>query len=228
MPDSKWLWLLNSDPTVARYTLDIFEHSPYFAEELIRSPELMEELSRLPTGKENPYAEAVHQAEDISGLRRFFRREMFRIQAASMCLRVPVFDTLEITSDLADAAIAASYRMAVEQVVSAQPPAASYQPRQQLMVMALGRLGMREFDLASDADLVVRPSRRGSRRAHILDARGRAHHRPHYRLHRSRLDVRRRHTPAAQWKRGRAAAVRAVLQRIFRQATPRPGKASPT
>ena len=154
MPESKWLWLLNSDPTIARYTLDIFEHSPYFSEELIRSPELMEELSRLPIGKENPYAEAVHQAEDITSLRRFFRREMFRIQAASMCLRVPVFDTLEVTSDLADAAIVASYRMAVEQVLAAQPPAASYQPRQQLMVVALGRLGMREFDLASDADLL--------------------------------------------------------------------------
>ncbi len=114
----------------------------------------MEELSRLPIGKENPYAEAVQQVEDVTGLRRFFRREMFRIQAASMCLRVPVFETLEMTSDLADAAIAASYRMAVEQVVSAQPPARSYQPRQQLMVVALGRLGMREFDLASDADLL--------------------------------------------------------------------------
>ena len=154
MPESKWLWLLNSDPTIARYTLDIFEHSPYFSEELIRTPELMEELSRLPIGKENPYAEAVQQVEDVTGLRRFFRREMFRIQAASMCLRVPVFETLEITSDLADAAIAASYRMAVEQVVSAQPPARSYQPCQQLMVVALGRLGMREFDLASDADLL--------------------------------------------------------------------------
>ena len=115
----------------------------------------MEELSRLPAGKENSYSEAVHHVEDISGLRRFFRREMFRIQAASMCLRVPVFETLEITSDLADAAIAASYRMAVEQVIAAQPPAsASYKPNQQLMVIALGRLGMREFDLASDADLL--------------------------------------------------------------------------
>ena len=54
--------------------------------------------------------------DDISELRRYFRREMFRIQAASMCQRVPVFETLQQTSDLADTAIAACYRMAVEHV----------------------------------------------------------------------------------------------------------------
>jgi glutamate-ammonia-ligase adenylyltransferase len=150
-----WLTLLNSDGPISRFTLDIFEHSPYFAEELIRLPELMEELDRLPAASSNSYSESALQFDDISALRRFFRREMFRIQAASMCLRVPVFETLEITSDLADAAIASSYRMAVEQVRAVHPPAtAGYEPRQQLMVVALGRLGMREFDLASDADLV--------------------------------------------------------------------------
>jgi len=37
VPNPEWLSLLNSNEAVARYTLDIFEHSPYFAEELIRS-----------------------------------------------------------------------------------------------------------------------------------------------------------------------------------------------
>jgi glutamate-ammonia-ligase adenylyltransferase len=148
MPDSRWLALLNSNPVVARWTLDIFENSPYFAEELVRQPELIEELGR-------PAARATDAFDDISDLRRFFRREMFRIQAASMCQRVPVFETLQHTSDLADAAIAACYRMAVEHVAASHPPVApAYQPHRQLMVIALGRLGMREFDLASDADLV--------------------------------------------------------------------------
>ncbi|HYL35538.1 MAG TPA: glutamine-synthetase adenylyltransferase [Bryobacteraceae bacterium] len=153
--NERWLALLNSNAAIARYTLDIFEHSPYFAEELIRIPELMEELGRLPGTSANSYSEAALQFDDISALRRFFRREMFRIQAASMCLRVPVFETLAITSDLADAAIAACYRMALDQMVVLEPPpAAARQPGQRLMVVALGRLGMREFDLASDADLV--------------------------------------------------------------------------
>ena len=48
-----------------------------------------------------------------------------------------------------------AYRMALEQVAASHPPRTpGYQLRNQLMVIALGRLGMREFDLASDADLV--------------------------------------------------------------------------
>ena len=160
MPDSSLLTLLNSDAQVARFTLDIFEHSPYFAEELVRVPQLIDEFGHLPgltdhTNASAAQAKAETSFGDISHLRRYFRREMFRIQAASMCQRVPVFETLQQTSDLADTAIAACYRMAVEHIAAAHPPAdPGYQPRQQLMVIALGRLGMREFDLASDADLV--------------------------------------------------------------------------
>jgi len=147
MPDSRLLALLDSDAQVARFTLDIFEHSPYFAEQLVRVPELIQEFGG-PIKAEANY-------DDISELRRYFRREMFGIQAASICQRVPVFETLQQTSELADTAIAACYRMAVEHVTALHPPATSgYRPRQQLMVIALGRLGMREFDLASDADLV--------------------------------------------------------------------------
>ena len=152
MPDSRLLALLNSDGQVARYTLDIFEHSPYFSEELVRVPELIEEFCQLPISGE--HAQAAN-FEDVSDLRRYFRREMFRIQAASICQRVPVFETLQHTSNLADTAIAACYQMAREHTAATHPPATpGYQPRQQLMVIALGRLGMREFDLASDADLV--------------------------------------------------------------------------
>jgi glutamate-ammonia-ligase adenylyltransferase len=44
--------------------------------------------------------------------------------------------------------------MAVQQVLETMTPAnPSYVPRDQMMVIALGRLGMREFDLGSDADL---------------------------------------------------------------------------
>jgi len=150
LPDSPWLALLDSDPQVARSVLDIFENSPYFAEELVRQPDLIEELSG---GRAQDRAPIFF--DDVSDLRRFFRREMFRIQAASICQSVPVFETLQQTSDLADTAIASCYRMAVDHVAVSNPPASPrYQPYRQLMVIALGRLGMREFDLASDADLV--------------------------------------------------------------------------
>jgi [glutamine synthetase] adenylyltransferase / [glutamine synthetase]-adenylyl-L-tyrosine phosphorylase len=92
-------------------------------------------------------------------LRRFFRREMFRIQVTSVCMPEYVFATLDMTSALAEFVIARAYRIALERGLAharahsteAKP---FEEPQNELMVVALGRLGMREFDLASDADLL--------------------------------------------------------------------------
>ena len=139
---------------LAGQVLDIFASSPYFAEQLIRNPELLGEMRRMRAnpGVDLPYAEEAASIDDPGELRQFFRREMFRIQAESMCLGTGIFETLERTSDLADAVIAAAYRMTVEQVAAAHPPTSGYTPAGQMIVVTMGRLGMREFDLASDAD----------------------------------------------------------------------------
>ena len=72
-----------------------------------------------------------------------------------MCRSHAIFDTLVKTSELADAVIAQAYGIAIADVAASHPPAgAQYRPSNQMSVIALGRLGMREFDLASDADLV--------------------------------------------------------------------------
>ena len=148
LPHPTWLQRIDEDGLLARHILDIFEHSPYFSDELIRTPELLEVVGSLN-------APAVPLGSDAAELRRAFRCEMFRIQVASLCLPAPVFETLARTSDLADLAITAAYRMALEHVSETHPPANPiYQAGAQMMVIALGRLGMREFDLASDADLV--------------------------------------------------------------------------
>ena len=148
---------LEDDPVLSRQLLDIFEHSPYFAEEFVREPELIFQVQSagLPNAAFPDYSQISQQLTEPAELRRFFRREMVRIQAASMCAQAPIFDTLGRTSELADATIAAAYRMAVAQVLATRPPRQiDYPASDQLMVIALGRLGMREFDLASDADLV--------------------------------------------------------------------------
>jgi glutamate-ammonia-ligase adenylyltransferase len=76
---------------------------------------------------------------------------MLRIQCESMLQREPIFRTLGKTSVLADSVIAAAYRIGL---TDAPPPAAGdYVPRDQMMLISLGRLGMREFDLGSDADV---------------------------------------------------------------------------
>ena len=88
-----------------------------------------------------------------SELRRWYRREMVRIQASSVCLSEPIFDTLMRTSELADAVIARVYDIAVAEARASFGDSAGERSNE-MWVIALGRLGMREFDLASDADLV--------------------------------------------------------------------------
>jgi glutamate-ammonia-ligase adenylyltransferase len=145
--DTAGLEKLDGDPVLAAHTLDLFEHSPYFAEELIRMPELMDEIGR-PAGEEPPPG-------DVGDLRRWFRRQMLRIQSESICRSQPIFDTLTRTSELADAVVARAYDVSVAEVRSTHPPVSpEYEPSNQMCIIALGRLGMREFDLASDADLV--------------------------------------------------------------------------
>jgi glutamate-ammonia-ligase adenylyltransferase len=136
---------LDEDPKLAASVLDIFEHSPYFADDLLRDPELLEEIGQ-------PFQIEGAAPADRAELRRFYRRRMLRIQCESLLESAPIFTTLGKTSVLADSVIAAAYRIAVEQ---AEPPLnAAYTPKNQMMAIALGRLGMREFDLGSDADLV--------------------------------------------------------------------------
>jgi len=136
---------LNSDPGLARDAIDIFEHSPYFADDLLRYPELLDEIGE-------PFQLEGGPLSDDSALRRVYRRQMLRIQSGSILKSEPIFATLKKTSVLADSVIAAAYRIAINE---APPPAsATYLPGNQMMVVALGRLGMSEFDLGSDADLV--------------------------------------------------------------------------
>jgi glutamate-ammonia-ligase adenylyltransferase len=147
-----WLELLDSNSEVARCVIDLFEHSQYFADQMVRHPSLLEEVERACSHRQGRtgFVAPRHAGE----LRRYFRQQMVRIQADSVYHGVPVFRTLQRTSDLADCVVAAAYDVALEEALLANPPSDPlYRPMGQMMVIALGRLGMREFDLASDADL---------------------------------------------------------------------------
>ena len=124
--------------------LDIFEHSAHFADQLLRYPELLEEIGE-------PFQLEGGPLQDGAALRRFYRRQMLRIQCESMLGRAPIFETLGKTSVLADSVIAAAYRIALAE--APPPSSAGYRANDQMMVISLGRLGMREFDLGSDADV---------------------------------------------------------------------------
>jgi len=149
--DSARLERLNAAPEIISAALDLFEHSPYFAEELIRRPENVEELGRMSI----PLVQDEPPPHDATELRRWFRRAILRIEAESICRSHPIFETLDSTSRLADVSIATVYEIAIQDVCASNPPEnRDYEPRDQMSVIALGRLGMREFDLGSDADLM--------------------------------------------------------------------------
>ena len=196
----------------AACVLDLFEHSPYFAEELIRTPELLDEIGRRRRRDETA------RRRDASELRRWFRREMLRIQSR---------EHLPVASDLrhAGANLGAGrrrdrarlrnrHRGSARRASAARIPPTN--PSNQMWVIALGRLGMREFDLASDADLVFVLADSDARETAFLDPRRRAPGRSDHRLHRRRRAVRRRHAPASQRRRRSAGADRKRRQGIFR------------
>ena len=141
----EWLQRLDAAPPLVERVVDIFKHSQYFGDQLLRHPEMLDELDPASRPPDWPI-------EDSASLRSHFRRKMFQIQSDSLLGPAPIFETLERTSDLADFVIKAAYRIALQQAPA--PSAPGYVPARQMMAIALGRLGMREFDLASDADLV--------------------------------------------------------------------------
>ncbi len=175
-------------PALLECVGDLIEHSTYLAEELIRHSEDILDLKAVveaadacsPAGRPARWDEVdleprppfeyspelqqmllrqVSVEEKSTWLRQYYRRRMLQIQAESICRRHPIFSTLSETSDLAEGVIRAAYEIAVESVCrSTGRP----RPEIPMHIIALGRLGMREFDLASDADLVFALPDQGS------------------------------------------------------------------
>lgn len=143
--------LLERDEVLAHYVFDIVSHSPMLTEEILRDPSriaLLEEVRQRPGGARH-WNESFAKVTSMAELRRVYRKELFIVSCESLCLGAPVFDTLAKMSVLADLAIGAAYRFALEDVARG-----GTMPAERMMVVALGRLGSREFDVASDADLV--------------------------------------------------------------------------
>src|SRR5204862_7589921 len=65
---------LEAQPEVEAKLLDLFGHSAYFADQLLRFPELLEEIGE-------PFQLEGGAMEDPAALRRFYRRQMLRIQS---------------------------------------------------------------------------------------------------------------------------------------------------
>ncbi|MCX6591993.1 MAG: glutamine-synthetase adenylyltransferase [Acidobacteria bacterium] len=133
---------LDESPMLCAHLIEAFNYSPWLAEQLNRSAEYLDCLRNL---RQPPLIPDRTAEAGMRAVRQKFSQEMFRLLAASLCLHAPIFESLQSASLLADGVIDAAYQMAIAEVLPGHSG---------MMVIALGRLGMLEFDLASDADLI--------------------------------------------------------------------------
>ena len=165
--------LLAGAPELVDLLGDLVEHSPFLTEHLLRFPDDLAEL--LPVALDRPERDEDSDVPDPARLdalpeaaplrdpalgyvdksmllRRIHRRRMLVILADSIRHGRPIFQTLARTSDLAEWVIQQAYAIAMQATLADK--GRKQPPEKLLQVVALGRLGMRELDLGSDADLV--------------------------------------------------------------------------
>ena len=158
--------ILRHQHAIAR-SVRIFESSEYLTEILARYPDEIETLAEInssvppvsgglfdllpPLLGEDQFASGdavfayisnstANPADKIALLRRHFRHRMFAAGARDIAELRPIYSSFAETTSAAEAAISAAFGIAGS-------------PRG-LAILALGRLGSREFDLLSDADLL--------------------------------------------------------------------------
>lgn len=151
--------------------LTIFETSDFLSDILVRHPE---EIGTIDHAAQQPQSANILQlglepepilgsdpifafagspelpyAEKMALLRRHFRHRVFAIGVHDLFSHPQVFESLEGATAVADGAIRAAFNIAQQQLRPEERGVAS-----EFSVLALGRLGAREFDLGSDADLL--------------------------------------------------------------------------
>jgi glutamate-ammonia-ligase adenylyltransferase len=150
-------------PAAVERALTIFEHSEFLTDILVRHPDavvLLEEIEDRAVEDEQTFFSEFGQNREATGdpvfvylakghvdrteamsiLRQQYRRRVFLLGALDLFHRRDIFDSLKDNTAAADAAIEAALAMA------GTPDG--------FAVMSLGRLGTREFDLLSDADVL--------------------------------------------------------------------------
>ncbi|MGH8135138.1 MAG: bifunctional [glutamate--ammonia ligase]-adenylyl-L-tyrosine phosphorylase/[glutamate--ammonia-ligase] adenylyltransferase [Steroidobacteraceae bacterium] len=146
----------------------VFAASGFVAEAANREPDL---ITRLTVGGELARARrageireaaiALQPAGDdetgfMDGLRRLRRHEMVRIAWRDLTGRAPLAEVLTELSDLADAAIESALAFASRSLAARYgQPHSEAGELQELVVLAMGKLGGRELNFSSDIDLVL-------------------------------------------------------------------------
>ncbi len=163
-------------PVLMDVLMKMLSSSQYFADILVRDPELFRWLTASdalvrPRTKEALRAEVERTMRlfqkperTLDGLRRLYRREILRIGARDVLGEADLATvTLEL-SHLADVLIDASCRIAQQQMSERFPQS----PPTPYAVIGLGKLGGRELNYSSDIDIIFVYHAEGE----VKDARG--------------------------------------------------------
>ena len=168
--------LVREEPARVRRALEVLGASEYLADLLIHHPEMVTVLDAArpapaetgaaflrPMGMEacaglDPHAWAtdphLEMSEKMALLRRHFRARVLELGAGDLAALASIFAALRRWSSLAAQSISTALSLAAW----AWDRNAAGTPRQPattlMIVLGLGRLGINEFDLGSDADLV--------------------------------------------------------------------------
>ena len=157
--------LLRNEQNLLR-SLPVFENSEYLTEALVRNPEELQTLAEIHGNESSSSAESLFEINAFIGeqfesgdrvfdyvanstaslgertalLRQHFRHRMFASGARDIAEHRSIYASFAETTSAADAALRTALALA------SVPKG--------LAIFALGRLGTREFDLLSDADLL--------------------------------------------------------------------------
>ncbi|MEM6604678.1 MAG: bifunctional [glutamate--ammonia ligase]-adenylyl-L-tyrosine phosphorylase/[glutamate--ammonia-ligase] adenylyltransferase [Pseudomonadota bacterium] len=161
-----------TQPELKRQFSAVLAASRYAAEQFRRSPKTLLELvsSDLlfrPLGEDELELElkaCSRDPEKFSGeLRRFRHKQLLRIIWRDLNRLASTRETMHDTSSLADASIRAALVRCEQQLVASygRPMEAGSDDNQNLIVLALGKLGGYELNLSSDVDLMFVFARSG-------------------------------------------------------------------
>ena len=147
---------LLDNPRAVERAVALLEASDYLTDTLVRHPDVIRVLNRLPNTAAPPLfeegqdelfctvADAHDAGEKLAVMRRNYRRYAFTSGSRDLLYGRAAYESMHENTRIADAAIRCALRV--------------IEGEETLAVFALGRLGTDEFDIASDADLLfVRP-----------------------------------------------------------------------
>lgn len=149
-------------PQMMKILITTFGYSQYFADILVRDPELFrwltytDILDRKMT-KEN-YTSEIRNAispfkstvKKLNTLRRYKRHEILRIGVRDIFNIADFNETVNSISDLAEAIVEVCLELAIEEIKKKF----SAFPETEYVIIALGKLGGKELNYSSDIDLI--------------------------------------------------------------------------